>query len=91
MQAIYEEEQINNSDEWLDEVDEMIFNFKRKVPSWLKKANEDDGCSKASSKTKSLSSRSLRRSWKPNSSGSCKSGRIEGKVKLAELLPQEAF
>ena len=27
------EEQINNSDEWLDEVSEMIFNFKRKVYS----------------------------------------------------------
>ena len=30
-----EEEEINNSDEWLDEVDEMIFNIKRKVHSWL--------------------------------------------------------
>ena len=28
-----EEEEINNSDKWLDEVDEMIFNFKRKVHS----------------------------------------------------------
>ena len=28
-----EENQINNSDEWLDEVDEIIFNFKRKVHS----------------------------------------------------------
>ena len=62
-----EEEEINNSDEWLDEVDEMIFNFKRKVHSWLKETNEDDRCSKASSKTKSRSSRSLRRSSKSNS------------------------
>ena len=37
-----EEERINNSDEWLDEVDEIIFNFKRKVHSWLKEINEDD-------------------------------------------------
>ena len=37
-----EEEEISNSDEWLDEVDEMIFNFKRKVHSWLKETNEDD-------------------------------------------------
>ena len=86
-----EEDQINNSDEWLDEVDEMIFNFKRKVHSWLKETNEDDRCSKASSKTKSHSSRSSRRSSKSNSSGSSKSDRIEGKVKLAELLAQEAF
>ena len=86
-----EEDQINNSDEWLDEVDEMIFNFKRKVHSWLKETNEDDRCSKASSKTKSHSSRSSRRSSKLNSSGSSKSDRIEGKVKLAELLAQEAF
>ena len=37
-----EEEEINNSGQWLDEVDEMIFNFKRKVHSWLKETNEDD-------------------------------------------------
>ena len=37
-----EEEEINNSDEWLDEVDEMVFNIKRKVHSWLKETNEDD-------------------------------------------------
>ena len=59
-----EEEEINNTDESLDEVDEMIFNFKRKVHSWLKETNEDDRCSKASSKTKSHSSKSSRRSSK---------------------------
>ena len=85
------EEEINNSDEWLYEVDEMIFNFRRSVHSWLKETNEDDGFSKDSSKTKSHSSRSSRRSSKSNSSGSSKSDRIEGKVKLAELLAQEAF
>ena len=47
-----EEEQINSSDEWLDEVDERVFNFKKKVHSWLKEANEDNSCSKAPSKTK---------------------------------------
>ena len=46
-----EEEQINDSDQWLDEVDEMIFNFMGKVYSWLKETNKDDRCSKASSKT----------------------------------------
>ena len=86
-----EEEEIKNSDEWLDKVDEMIFNFKRKVHSWLKETNENDRCSKASSKTKSHSSKSSRRSAKSSSSGSSKSDRIEGKVKLAELLAQEAF
>ena len=85
------EEEINNSDEWLYEVDEMIFNFRRSVHSWLKETNEDDGFSKDSSKTKSHSSRSSRRSSKSNSSGSSKSDRIEGKVKLAELIAQEAF
>ena len=68
-----EEEQINNSDEWLDEVDEMIFNFKRKVHSWLKETNEDDRCSKAPSRTKIHSSISSRRSSKSNSSGKSKS------------------
>ena len=37
-----EEEKINNSDEWLEEVNEMIFKFKRKVHSWLKETNQDD-------------------------------------------------
>ena len=78
-----EEEEINNSDEWLDEVDEMIFNFKRKVYSWLMGTNEDGRYSKASSKTKSHSSKSSRRSSKSSSSGSSKSDRIEGKIKLA--------
>ena len=78
-------------DEWIDEVDEMILNFKRKVHSWLKETNENDRCSKASSKTKSHSSKSSRRSSKASSSGSSKSDRIKGKVKLAELLAQEAF
>ena len=86
-----EDEDINNSDEWLDKVDEMIFNFKRKVHSWFKETNEDDRCLKASSKTKSHSSRSSRRSSKSKRSGSSKSDRIERKLKLAELLAQEAF
>ena len=47
-----EEEQINSSDEWVDEVDERVFNFKKKMHSWLKETNEDDRCSKAPSKTK---------------------------------------
>ena len=83
-------EQISNSDEYLDQVDEMIFNFKKKVNSWLKETNEDDRCLKASSKTK-IHSRSSRRSSKSNCSGSSKSDRIKGKVNLAELLAQEAF
>ena len=86
-----EGEEINNSDEWLDEVDEMIFNFKRKLHSWLKETNEDDRYSKASSKTKIHSSRYSRRSSKSTSSGSSKSDSIEEKVKLAELFPQEVF
>ena len=57
----------------------------------FKETNEDDRCSKASSKAKHHSSRSSRRSSNSNSSGSSKSNRIEEKVKLAELLAQEAF
>ena len=86
-----EEEGMNNSDKWLDEVDEMIFNFKRKVHFWLKETNKDDKCLKASSEAKSHSSRASRRSSKSNSSGSSKSDRIERKVKPAELLVQEVF
>ena len=43
-----EKEQIsNNGNECLDEVDEMIFSFIRKVHSWLMETSEDDRCSKA--------------------------------------------
>ena len=42
-------------------------------------------------KQKSHSSKSSRRSSKSSSSSSSKSDRIEEKVKLAELLAQEAF
>ena len=49
------EEQINKSDEWLREVDEIILKFKRKVHSGLMGTNEDDRCSKTSSKTKNHS------------------------------------
>ena len=59
-----EEEEINNSDDWLDGVDEMIFILKGKMHSWLEETNEDDRCSKVSSKTKNHSSKSSRRSSK---------------------------
>ena len=83
-----EEEQINKSDEWLDEVDEMTVNFKRNVHFWLKEINEDDNDRylKDSSKTKGHSSRSSKRSSKVNSSGSSEWDWIKGKVKIAELL-----
>ena len=74
-----EEDQISNSGDWLDEEDNMIFNFKGKVHSWLKETNEDDRCSKASSETKSRSCGFSRRSSKSNSSASSKSDSIEGK------------
>ena len=86
-----EEGRIYNSNDWLHEVDEMIFNFKRKVHSWLKETNDDDRCSKSSSRTRSHSSRSSRRISKSKNLGSSKLDRIEIKVKLAELLAQEAF
>ena len=35
-----EKKEINNSNEWLDEVDEMIFNFKRKEDAFLVKGNK---------------------------------------------------
>ena len=59
--------------------------------SWLKETNEDDRCSKPSSKAKSHSSKSSRRSSKSSSSGSSKSNRLEEKVKLEKLLAQEAL
>ena len=29
------------SDEWIDKMDEQIFNFKRRIHTWLKDAEED--------------------------------------------------
>ena len=85
-----EEEQINNSDEWLDEVDEMIFNLKRKVHSWLKEKMRMIDIQKLH-QGQNQTSISSRRSSKSSSSRSSRSGRIEGKVKLKELLVQVAF
>ena len=39
--AILEEEEKIESDEWIDIMDEQIFNFKRRVQTWLKNVEED--------------------------------------------------
>ena len=35
-----EEERISSSGKWLNEVDEKVFTFKRKIYSWLKEINK---------------------------------------------------
>ena len=37
-----EEEPINSRDKWLNNVDERVFSFKRKMHSWFKETIEDD-------------------------------------------------
>ena len=39
--AMLEEEEKIESDEWIDMMDEQVFNFKRRVHTWLKNAEED--------------------------------------------------
>ena len=55
----------------------MVFNLNRKMHSWLI--------------MRIIDFQKLYQSSKLNSSASSKSDRIEGKVKLTELLAQEAF
>lgn len=86
IQICLDEEQTNNSDEWFDEVDKNVFIFRGKVDSWLKEINEDIRCSKASSNTKTHSSRPSTRISNSDSSPGSNSGRIKGKIKLSELF-----
>ena len=39
--AMLEEEEKIESDEWIDIMDKQVFNFKRRVHTWLKNAEED--------------------------------------------------
>ena len=90
------EEQIKN-DEWVELLDEEVFNFKRGINIWLKNAEEDQSL-KASSKfaekisskksIKSSSSKTLCSSIKTMDSHARK---LLEKAKLAELLAEESF
>ena len=88
-----EEEKIEN-DEWIDMMDKQIFNFKRRVQTWLKNA-EEDRISLQSNKSHSLressvktrsSSRSnvSKKSSCTNKSANSKTRAVEEKAKLAE-------
>ena len=93
-----EEEKIE-SDEWIDMMDEQIFNFKRRVHTWLKNAEEDrislqydkSHSSRGSSvKTRSSSKSNIsKRSSCSNKSANSKTRAVEEKAKLAVLLAEE--
>ena len=99
--AMLEEAEKIESDEWIDMMDELVFNFKRRVHTWLKNAEEDrmsfqsnkSHSSKGSSvKTRSSSkSNASKRSSSSNKSDNSKTRAVEEKAKLAELLAQEPF
>ena len=99
--AMLEEAEKIESDEWIDMIDELVFNFKRRVHTWLKNAEEDrmslqsnkSHSSKGSSvKTRSSSKSNVsKRSSSSNKSDNSKTRAVEEKAKLAELLAQEPF
>ena len=93
-----EEEEKIESDEWMNE---LVFNFKRRVHTWLENGEEDrmslqsnkSHSSKGSSvKTRSSSKSNVsRRSSCINKSDNSKTRAVEEKAKLAELLVEEPF
>ena len=93
-----EEEEKIESDEWMNE---LVFNFKRRVHTWLENGEEDrmslqsnkSHSSKGSSvKTRSSSKSNVsKRSSCINKSDNSKTRAVEEKVKLAELLVEEPF
>ena len=97
------EEDRAESDEWLDMVDEHIFNFKTKVHRWLKCAEEEQQryalLEKSQSSKRSYSkgshhsskSNASRKSSRSSKSGDSKTRAMEEKAKLAELLAEESF
>ena len=93
-----EEEEKIESDEWMNE---LVFNFKRRVHTWLENGEEDrmslqsnkSHSSKGSSvKTRSSSKSNVsKRSSCINKSDNSKTRAVEEKAKLAELLVEEPF
>ena len=93
-----EEEEKIESDEWINE---LVFNFKRRVHTWLENGEEDrmslqsnkSHSSKGSSvKTRSSSKSNVsKRSSCINKSDNSKTRAVEEKAKLAELLVEEPF
>ena len=96
--AMLEEEEKIESDEWMNE---LVFNFKRRVHTWLENGEEDrmslqsnkSHSSKGSSvKTRSSSKSNVsKRSSCINKSDNSKTRAVEEKAKLAELLVEEPF
>ena len=93
------EEGTIESDEWIDVKDEQIFNFKRRVHTWLKNS-EEDRTSLQSNKShssrgysvkirKSSKSNVSKRSSCSNKSDNSKTRAVEEKAKRAELVAEE--
>ena len=93
------EEGTIESDEWIDVKDEQIFNFKRRVHTWLKNS-EEDRISLQSNKShssrgysvkirKSSKSNVSKRSSCSNKSDNSKTRAVEEKAKRAELVAEE--
>ena len=93
------EEGTIESDEWIDVKDEQIFNFKRRVHTWLKNS-EEDRISLQSNKShssrgysvkirKSSKSNVSKRSSCSNKSDNSKTRAVEEKAKRAELVVEE--
>ena len=95
-----EEEKIE-SDEWINMIEEQIFNFNRKVHNWIKNAEEDQISLQSNkshlSRGSSVKARSSResivskRSSCSNKSDNSKTRAVEEKAKLAELLAEDSF
>ena len=96
-----EEKEKIESDEWINMMDEQIFNFKRRVHTWLQNAeegrislqtNKSHSSRGSSVKTRSSSKSNVsKRSSCSNKSDNSKTRAAEERRKLAELLAEESF
>ena len=95
-----EEEKIEG-DEWIVMMDEQTFNFKRRLHTWLKNAEEDrislqpnksHSLRRSSVKTRSSSkSNASKRSSCSNKPDDLETKTVEDKTKLAELMAEKSF
>ena len=89
--SLLEDQEKAIEDEWLDEIDCKIYDFKRKIHCWLKDANKKK-CGSIRSKG-SMSSRRSKSTSRASSrsSKSSKEMEIRDKVELAQLVAEAEF
>ena len=85
------EEEQHADNQWLEDVDEMVFSFKHCVYNWVKENKEDKRPSSKSSPKSTSSGRSSGTRAASSSKSSTKERAIKEKLKMAELMAEASF